>query len=121
MIELDLPFAPSTNHLYKPGKNGGKFLDPKVETFRLQVLSAVGKAKAQRAFSKEDRLAVFIECYEPDDKRRRDISNQIKSVEDALVKALVFPDDSAIDWIGIERKGRVENGKLIVKIRSLNR
>jgi len=60
-------------------------------------------------------LAVFIEVYPPD-RRRRDIDNLLKAIIDSLEHGGVFHDDSQIEWLLIERANIVPKGKVGVHI-----
>lgn len=53
------------------------------------------------------------------DKRRTDIDNYLKSLNDALCQAGLFDDDSQIDQILVKRGEIIRLGKTLVKIKSL--
>lgn len=61
------------------------------------------------------RLAVTIDAYPPDN-RRRDIDNLPKSVLDALQHAGVFDDDAQVDRLTVERCSQRAGGALVVRI-----
>jgi len=66
----------------------------------------------------QGRLAVTIEVYPPD-RRRRDIDNLLKAVLDACQHGGAFPDDSHIIWLLIHRSRIVPGGRVVVTIRDL--
>jgi len=61
------------------------------------------------------RLAVAIEVFPPD-QRRRDLDNLLKAIGDSLQHGGAFPDDSQIVWLLIEKAQVVPNGKVMVRI-----
>lgn len=91
-----LPWPPSTNSYLA---HSGKFtyVTKKAREFRQQVKAAVGDPPGLTS-----RLFVGIELTLPD-RRRRDVSNYIKSTEDALMLAGVFADDEQIDLLRVAR------------------
>jgi len=56
----------------------------------------------------------MIEAFPPD-KRRRDLDNLIKAIQDSLQYAGVYEDDSQIDYLTIKRSILREN-KIIVTV-----
>jgi crossover junction endodeoxyribonuclease RusA len=52
----------------------------------------------------------------PPDKRKRDISNTIKIIEDSLQDAGVYDNDFNIDILLIQRGAIIKGGKLLVMI-----
>jgi crossover junction endodeoxyribonuclease RusA len=74
--------------------------------FKAQVSDYVVEYKVPKLGAARLELKVVI--Y-PRDRRRQDISNRIKILEDSLVDAGVFDDDSQIDILFIER-GEIKKG-----------
>lgn len=99
MINITLPWPPSINHYYIR-TNKGVIINAKGCEYRKHVYYAC--LKFQKFFAKEDRLSLSIIAHPPD-KRRRDLDNLIKVVQDSLQHAKVFPDDSQIDELLIRR------------------
>lgn len=63
----------------------------------------------------EDRLTVEVDIYPPD-KRRRDLSNVIKVVEDACTKAGLWQDDSQIDRLVLQRMPSMKGGAIALRV-----
>lgn len=114
MIELKLPWPPSTNKAWVPtgrAKGKGFRLNPKANFFRLAVKSIVLAAKI-KGLPLADNLEVHITLCPPD-RRKRDQDNFAgKALLDALTKANVWRDDSqirrtVIEWGDVQRSGAV--------------
>ena len=75
-------------------------------------------AKANKIVKTCGKVAVSIEIYPPD-KRKRDIDNVLKVLNDSLVEANVIEDDSNIDVLHIERKAVIKDGKILLTITPL--
>jgi crossover junction endodeoxyribonuclease RusA len=65
-----------------------------------------------------DRIAMVMDVYPPD-RRRRDIDNLQKGPLDAMEHAGVYADDSQIDWLLTRRCEVVPDGQLIVQVSTL--
>lgn len=115
MIVLDLPYPPSVNHMYVNGR-GRRFPNAKARKYKIAVQEYVAEFRVPKLGS--EKLSVVIWAYPPD-KRKRDISNLLKIIEDSLQDAGVFDDDFNIDAIEIKRCEVVKNGKLKVFIDSI--
>ncbi|MFO7897885.1 MAG: RusA family crossover junction endodeoxyribonuclease [Planctomycetota bacterium] len=115
MIELELPCPPSVNHYYRHvgrrtliSREGRRFRD------------RVGRALAAAGIEPVDgRLAVRIEVYPPD-RRRRDIDNVQKALLDALEHGGAYHDDSQIVTLLAEKRGPVSGGRVIARIDRAN-
>ena len=71
-------------------------------------------AQYRGLFKPYERLSLMIEAFPPD-KRRRDLDNLIKAIQDSLQYAGVYEDDSQIDYLTIKRSILREN-KIIVTV-----
>jgi crossover junction endodeoxyribonuclease RusA len=110
-IYLELPYPPSVNHYW--GQSGNRrFIGKKGVAFRSAVNLAVMEADV---VTLEGRLAVHIELYPPD-RRKRDLDNVLKSLLDACEHAGCYVNDSQIDEIHITRKTVVKDGSCIIAI-----
>jgi crossover junction endodeoxyribonuclease RusA len=104
MINLTLPFPPTVNHMWGfAGKR--KYLKKEAHEFRRIVQEAAVAAKAKIS----GRIAIFIALYPPT-KRKFDIDNRIKALQDALEHAGVYLDDEQIDTIICVRREVVSGG-----------
>lgn len=112
-----LPLSPTVNHYYKVRVVRGKaflYIDPKVKRYREEVrlLTRLGKKYDEPV---ELRVVVYFA-----DKRRQDLDNRIKGLQDALVKAGVLSDDSLIDKLIVEKGNIIKGGQMVVSIRPKN-
>jgi len=111
VITLELPYPPSVNHYWRHvGRRtlisrGGR-------AFRTAVRVALAAAGVRPL---DGRLAVAIEVYPPD-RRRRDIDNLQKALLDALEHGGAFHDDSQVVWLLTEKAEAVPGGKVVVRI-----
>ena len=104
MIKLVLPFPPTVNHMWGfAGKR--KFLKKEAHEFHRIVQEAAIEANAKIS----GRLAIFIALYAPT-KRKYDIDNRVKAIQDALEFAGVFLDDEQIDFLFVVRREPVKGG-----------
>lgn len=117
MIELQLPFPPSVNSMWRTPRSGplaGRtMLSEDGRRYRRAVADAVLVARAGRQL--RQRLAVTIEARMPD-RRKRDLDNLPKAVLDGLTHAGVWLDDGQIDDLRVWRSDRM-GGCVLVKIR----
>lgn len=112
MIELELPYPPSTNHYYR--RVGPRTLISREgRRFRERVCSML-RASGVRPLA--GRLRVEIDVNPPD-RRRRDLDNLLKSLLDAIQHGGVYGDDSQIESLTIVRRGPVDGGRVHVLIR----
>lgn len=113
-VTFALPWPPSVNHYYR--RVGPRTLISREgREFRRRVGRILA---AHRLPPATGRLAVTVEVYPPD-RRRRDIDNLLKAVLDACQHGGAFPDDSRIVWLLIYRSRAVPGGRVIVTIRDL--
>ena len=113
-VTFELPWPPSVNHYYR--RVGPRTLISRAgREFRRQVGRILA---ARRLPPATGRLAVSVEVYPPD-RRRRDIDNLLKAVLDALQHGGAFPDDSRIAWLLIHRTQVMRGGRVVVTIRDL--
>lgn len=120
MIEIELPFPPSLNAYYRhPSKGplaGRHLISAKGREYRSEVIRRI----APLNYSARGRLAVVITCHAPD-KRRRDLDNILKGLNDALTHAGLWDDDEQIDDLRIIRGANVSGGKVVVSVREIER
>ena len=102
---------PTINHYFS--RNGNRtYLPAKVKEYRKAVADAVNAAGCGQATG---RLSLFVAVY-PASKRKQDLDNRIKGLQDALQEAGVFEDDEQIDSLHIVRREVVKGGKVEVVI-----
>jgi len=99
-ITIELPWPPSVNSYYRR-RGHTYFISQKGVQYRREVCLLCHKYR--HTFSDTERISITIEAYPPD-KRRRDLDNLLKSLQDSLEHAKVFKDDSQIDKLIITRQ-----------------
>lgn len=114
MITLHLPYPPSVNHAFSVIR-GRLVLTQETRAYRQRVRGLVRSAGLPTLLGP---LAVRLELYPPDE-RRRDCDNAQKSLLDALQQAGAFVDDSQIVWLLTIKTQVVAAGKVIVIASSL--
>ena len=112
MLALTLPMSPTINHYFS--RNGNRtYLPVKVREYR-QAVSEIVAAAGHATL--EGRLDLFIAIY-PASKRRMDLDNRIKGLQDALTHAGMWIDDEQIDCLTVVRKEVIKGGlvKIVIK------
>jgi crossover junction endodeoxyribonuclease RusA len=114
MITLTLPYPPSVNHLYAV-VNGRKVLSAKGRQY-IALVHDTARRQLGAVCLGAVRIAYTATVFPPDH-RRRDLSNLVKAVEDALTKAGIWDDDSQVDDLRWIRGTPAKGGSLFVEIR----
>lgn len=99
MISLMLPAPPSVNTYYRKNPRGGMFISAKGKQFRKEVVQLCQIAGIKPMAG---RLSLTIR-YAPPDKRKRDIDNVIKAIQDSLAHGGCMLDDEQIDDLHVIR------------------
>ena len=115
MVVLNLPYPPSVNHMYINAR-GRRFPNAKAKAYKTAVQEYVAEYRVPK-FG-DVKIALIVWAYPPD-KRKRDISNLLKIIEDSLQDAGVFDDDFNIDFIEIKRCDIKKGGGLTVMIETM--
>lgn len=95
---LMLPMPPSVNNLYRNIRGGGRVSTRAYREWRAEAYHAIKFAKPPY-YSGRVRLTM---AFGRPDERRRDVSNFVKAIEDALVHMMVIEDDSLVQSISAE-------------------
>jgi crossover junction endodeoxyribonuclease RusA len=94
MIDLNIPFPPSANALWRSNRGrvhkSRKYVD--------WLLAAGLKVRSQKPGKIEGQYKISIQAVRPD-KRRRDLDNALKPVSDLLKSLGVIEDDSLCEMI----------------------
>ena len=114
MITLTLPYPPSVNNLYAT-VNGRKVLSKKGREYHEAVCVSVSKQLPVGSGFGKARISYRISAFPPD-KRRRDLSNLIKVLEDALTYAGIWADDSQVDDLRVIRGAPASGGSVFIEI-----
>jgi crossover junction endodeoxyribonuclease RusA len=112
---IELPYPPTINHAYMTIKSGKRLLKPEFIEFKYMVRTLVANGKQLRGLPMPP-LQLFIEVYPPD-KRKRDLDNIIKVLQDAIFDGLHL-DDSMVTTLAVTRKTVIKQGKVIVYFNS---
>ena len=124
-LTLTLPFPPSVNHYKQPGRlrksKSGHFYTKMVNTpqtnrYYYEVWFKL-RSEGVKSFHSAT-ISMEVDVYPPD-ARKRDISNILKVLEDALQKGGVYDDDYQIARLLVTRKSIIEHGQVIVRIKAL--
>ncbi len=95
-IAFDLPRPPSVNRYYR--HVGYRVLISREgRKYRMMVVSRLGGLYPKLSGA----VGLIADCYPPD-RRRRDLDNLLKSLQDSLVHAGVLDDDSQIKLLHLE-------------------
>jgi crossover junction endodeoxyribonuclease RusA len=111
MTTVTLPWPPSVNHYWRTWR-GRMLISRKGRTYRKAVVAIL---RAARVRPLAGSLAVHVELYPPDG-RRRDADNALKAINDSLQHGGAFHDDSQIVWLLVEKAEVVPGGKAVVRI-----
>tara|TARA_Y100000310_G_C20550468_1_gene747802 strand:+ start:633 stop:1019 length:387 start_codon:yes stop_codon:yes gene_type:complete len=113
-----LPFPPSLNRLWRSVPRRGVILSLDGREYRRAVFTALLEQEdSLPPKTLEGRLAVRIEGYAPDN-RRRDIDNWVKATLDSIEHTgKVFLDDNQVDRLEvIRREVQPRDGFILVSI-----
>jgi Holliday junction resolvase RusA-like endonuclease len=114
MLEVELPYPPSINHYWR--RVGSATLISRAgRRFRGSVVAILAALRLEPLAGD---LAVEVEVYPPDN-RRRDIDNVQKALLDALQHGGAYADDSQVVRLTITKCSPVAGGKTIVRIRCI--
>jgi Holliday junction resolvase RusA-like endonuclease len=109
-LTLTVPVPPSLNNAYTNGRgHGRRVLTSEGRDFKDMVAQLLlCRAEPAHGFElainqPKPRIALSVRLWFPT-KRRRDITNCVKLLEDALAETLGF-DDCAVDRVLVERAG----------------
>lgn len=106
MLELDLPFPPSTNTYWRHG-NGHHYLSNKGREYR----RVVAKIFEDNCYKKQFGLLALFAVGWPKDRRKRDLDNHFgKALLDALQMAGAYDDDCQI--VALSSRWEIENGEI---------
>lgn len=112
MISFDMPYPPSINHYYVRTPLG-MAVGLKGKKYRRDV--SLMLTPFRNKFNETDRISLTINVFPPD-KRKRDLDNLLKCIQDSLQDAEIIHDDNQIDMLTIIRRNDIKHGKLSVWI-----
>ena len=111
-VEFDLPWPPSVNNYYR--HVGPRVLISRAgRKYRTMAVSRLGGLKKLSGA-----VSLSLECYPPD-RRRRDLDNLLKCLQDSITAAGVLEDDSQIRRLQMEMLEPIEGGLVHVRLETL--
>lgn len=113
-----LPWPPSINRYYRHiliNKGVRTLLSKEGRRYRETVIDVMAASEYLHPFTSEERLAVSIDAYPPD-KRKRDLDNIQKPLLDALEHIGIYPDDGQIDFLVTKRHPPTKPGYVVVTV-----
>lgn len=116
-LELELPYPPSVNHMYKPAGCGFVKSAKSRSYQKACIQKCLGQAMIQGLSRTIDGNVLCEMDIHPPDKRKRDFDNVQKAVWDSVVRAGVIEDDSKIQQAVIRKMEPVSGGKVVVRIK----
>ncbi len=112
------PLPPSSNHLYATGAHGKRYLTKQGREYRKELEETMMEVGARKRCPKPP-FALHLHLRFSD-LRRRDVSNQIKLVEDTVFKYLGYDDTEVYDlhaWKYLDRA----NPGMVVEVKHCSR
>lgn len=111
LLDMELSgLPPSVNHMYRSGRQWRY----KAREVREYQNYAVIKMREAYVFGEAYRGRVSLDVkFETNDRRRWDIDNRVKALQDCLSLAGVIKDDSQLDALHVERVYGKEKGTRI--------
>ena len=110
---FDLPWPPSVNRYYRH-VGPRVLLSREGRRYRMMTVSRLGGLYPKL----EGSIGLTAECYPPD-RRRRDLDNLLKCLQDSLVHAGIMGDDSQIRLLHLEMKEPIPEGLVHVHLETL--
>lgn len=97
MIRYELPFPPSANNLFENATKGRR----RSEHYNRWCVTAGKLIMMQGRKQILGHVALAVDLVKPD-RRKRDLSNTLKAIEDLLVDMQVIGDDSLIQALSAQ-------------------
>jgi len=110
---ISLPWPPSINHYWR--RVGPRTLISREgRTFRRNVCALLGGGGPRKPPA-GGRIALCMDAFPPD-RRRRDLDNLPKAIQDSLAYAGIYEDDSQIDLLTVRRREVVRGGTVTIEV-----
>lgn len=113
-IELVLPWPPSANQMYR--HVGAKVLiSERGRKYRLEVAEVLARAGSPRL---KGALSLTLLVFPPDN-RRRDLDGLPKNLQDSLMLARLFEDDSQIVELHVLKRANTPGGRVLAVVEEI--
>ena len=110
-VEL-LGLPPTVNHLYRTSRNGIRYKTPQGREWQNTTAAIMAVAKTNRKpYSGDVALEVLFRTA---DRRRWDLDNRVKALQDCLAMAGVIEDDRQIQRLLVERRTGPKTATVVV-------
>jgi len=111
-IQLYLPWPPTINNYYSHTSRG-VYISKKGRLYSKLVEEAVREQTSGFTMLLEP-LQMELVLYPPD-RRKRDLDNHLKALQDSLTRSAFYEDDSLIDQLVVYRGEIVKKGLALVR------
>ena len=112
-----LPWPPTLNHYWR--RVGARTLiSQSGREYRRAICGLLAGGRGPRKPPAGGRIALAMDAFPPD-RRRRDLDNLPKAVQDSLAHAGVYEDDSQIDLLIVRRRQVVRGGRLDIHLHDI--
>lgn len=111
---LDLPLPPTINSYYQY-RGHRRFVGEQGKKFKAQVAHIVSSQPIR--FGNQKLVMLVVIHFR--NRRKQDLSNRIKALEDAMVQANLFDDDSQIKEIHIKEGAIEKGGRVFVTLKNI--
>ena len=109
-LDVTLPWPPSVNH-YWAARGKGRYIAPHARAWHREAWSILRAHRCRYTGP----VALYMFAYPPD-RRRRDLDNLLKAVQDALVAARVIEDDYQVAELHVVRRPPEPPGRVRVVV-----
>lgn len=98
-LEID-ELPPTVNSMYRSMRNGQRYKTKECREFQERITNLMRKDNPELYTGRASLLIRFTAA----DKRRWDIDNRVKAIQDCLILSGVLKDDCQIDTLHVERQ-----------------